>query len=43
MAGNNSKEVISKFKLLVLKLSKQGILPKNQVQEILEELLELGL
>ena len=43
MAGNNSKEVITKFKLLVLKLSKQGILPKNQVQEILEELLELGL
>ena len=43
MAGNNSKDIISKFKYLVLKLSKQGALPKNQVSEILEELLELGL
>ena len=42
MAGNDSKELLKKFKLHILKLSKSGTLPKREVQEILEDLLELG-
>jgi hypothetical protein len=42
MAGNDSKELIKKFKILILKLSKTGTLPKNQVSEIMTELLEMG-
>jgi hypothetical protein len=42
MSGNDSKELVKKFKVLILKLSKQNILPKNEVQEILEDLLTLG-
>jgi len=42
MAGNDSKELIKKFKIHILKLSRNGTLPKREVQEILEELLELG-
>lgn len=42
MSGNDSKELIKKFKLLLVKLSKNGTLPKSQVQEIMHELLELG-
>jgi hypothetical protein len=42
MSGNDSKELVKKFKILILKLSKQNVLPKNEVQEILEDLLSLG-
>ena len=42
MAGNDNKELLKKFKLHILKLSKNGTLPKREVQEILEDLLELG-
>jgi hypothetical protein len=42
MAGNDNKELLKKFKLHILKLSKSGTLPKREVQEILEDLLELG-
>lgn len=42
MAGNDSKELIKKFKLQLVKLSKNGTLPKREVQEVMEELLELG-
>jgi hypothetical protein len=42
MAGNDSKELIKKFKILILRLSKTGVLPKNQVSEIMTELLEMG-
>jgi len=42
MAGNDSKELIKKFKLHIMKLSKNGTLPKNEVHEILSELIELG-
>ena len=42
MAGNDSKELIKKFKILILRLSKTGTLPKNQVSEIMTELLEMG-
>jgi hypothetical protein len=42
MSGNDSKELIKKFKLHILKLSKLGALPKAEVQDILETLLDLG-
>jgi hypothetical protein len=42
MAGNDNKELLKKFKLHILKLSKNGTLPKREVQEILEDLIELG-
>lgn len=42
MAGNDSKELVKKFKLLVRKLSKQGLLPKNDVEEINDILTDLG-
>lgn len=42
MAGNDSKELVKKFKILILKLSKQNVLPKNEVSEILQDLLTLG-
>lgn len=42
MSGNDSNELIKKFKLHILKLSKTGALPKREVTELLETLLELG-
>jgi len=42
MAGNDSKELIKRFKVLLLKLVNTGQLPKAQVQEIMTELLEMG-
>jgi hypothetical protein len=42
MSGNDSKELVKKFKVLILKLSKQNILPKNEVNELLQDLLSLG-
>ena len=42
MAGNDSKELIKKFKLHLMKLSKNGTLPKKEVSEIMEELIEMG-
>jgi hypothetical protein len=42
MSGNDSKELIKKFKLHILKLSKLGALPKAEVHDILETLVELG-
>lgn len=42
MSGNDSKDLVKKFKILILKLSKQNILPKNEVQELLQDLLSLG-
>jgi len=42
LSGNDSKELVKDFKLLVRKLSKQGLLPKADVDDILQTLLELG-
>jgi hypothetical protein len=42
LAGNDSSVLIKKFKLLLLKLSKNGTLPKREATEILEDLLMLG-
>jgi len=42
MAGNDSKELIKKFKLHLMKLSKMGALPKKEVSEVMEELIQMG-
>ena len=42
MSGNDNKELIKKFKLLIIKLSRRGALPKKEVSDILSELIELG-
>ena len=42
MSGNDSKELIKKFKALILKLSKQKVLPVTEVNELLHDLLALG-
>ena len=42
MSGNDSKELVKNFKILILKLSKQNILPKTEVNELLTDLLSLG-
>jgi hypothetical protein len=42
MAGNDSKELIKKFKLHLMKLSKMGSLPKREVSDVMEELLQMG-
>ena len=42
LAGNDSSMLIKKFKLLLLKLSKNGTLPKRESSEIMEDLIQLG-
>ena len=42
LSGNDSQELIKKFKVLILKLSKQNVLPKSEVHELLQDLLALG-
>ena len=42
MSGNDSKELVRNFKALLVKLSKNGSLPKNQVNEIMSDLLQMG-
>lgn len=42
MSGNDNKELIKKFKILILKLKRNGVLPKGQVDDIIEELLQMG-
>jgi hypothetical protein len=41
-AGNDSPELIKKFKVLILKLMNRGRLPKGQAREILADLVALG-
>ena len=42
MSGNDSQEMVKKFKLLIRKLAKQGLLPKNDVDELNDTLTDLG-
>lgn len=42
MSGNDNKDLIKKFKLLIIKLSKEGLLPRNEVNDLLEQLVMLG-
>ena len=42
LAGNDSTELIKKFKLLLLRLSKNGTIPKREATEVMEDLISLG-
>ena len=42
LSGNDSKEMIKTFKLLIVKLCNQGRLPKGQSKELLLDLASLG-
>jgi hypothetical protein len=42
MSGNDSTELIKKFKLLIIKLTHQDRLPKGQAKEILMDLAQIG-
>ena len=42
LSGNDSVELVKKFKLLTRKLSRQGLLPKADVDELLDTLTDLG-
>jgi hypothetical protein len=42
MAGNDNKDLIKKFKLHLIKLSRNGLLPKKEVAEVMEELINMG-
>ena len=42
MSGNDNREYVKKFKLLVMKLVRNGYIPKNQAFELVEELTTLG-
>ena len=42
MSGNDSVELVKKFKLLIRKLAKQGLLPKNDVDDLMDTLLDIG-
>jgi hypothetical protein len=42
MSGNNSTDLIKKFKTLLMKLMKKGLIPKSQAKDILLDLTEEG-
>lgn len=42
MSGNDNAEMVKKFKMMLLKLSNKGALPKSQVREILFDLTNMG-
>ena len=43
MAGNDNKEMVKDFKLLLLKLSNTGHIDKKESNEVMTMLLQLGL
>ena len=42
MSGNDNKEMIKRFKIMVLKFAKIGLLPKREASEVMQELIEMG-
>lgn len=42
IAGNDNKDLIKKFKMLILKLSNKNLIPKPQVRELLLDLTNMG-
>ena len=42
LAGNDATELIKKFKVLLLRLSKNGTIPKREATEVMEDLIALG-
>lgn len=42
LSGNDSPELIKKFKLILLRLSRNGTIPKREATELMEDLIQLG-
>lgn len=42
MAGNDNMDMVKKFKLLIMKLSRKDLLPRNQAKDIMMDLATLG-
>jgi len=42
IAGNDNKEMIKKFKMMLIKLTREGRIPRRECNEVLEQLLHLG-
>ena len=42
MSGNDSKELVKNFKILIMKLSNKGLLPKSQAKDLLIDLVSIG-
>jgi hypothetical protein len=42
LSGNDSPELVKKFKLVLVKLSRNGTIPKREACELLEDLIHLG-
>jgi hypothetical protein len=42
LAGNDSSELVRKFKLLIIKMTKKNLLPKGQAKDLLMDLATLG-
>lgn len=42
LAGNDNTEVVKKFKMILLKLSRKDLIPKSQVKDLLLDLTTLG-
>lgn len=42
LAGNDSSELVRKFKILIIKMTKKNLLPKGQAKELLMDLATLG-
>lgn len=42
LSGNDSTELITKFKVMIMKLTHNGRLPKGQAKDLLFSLVELG-
>jgi hypothetical protein len=42
MSGQDNREMVKEFKILLLKLSKKGLVPKGQVKDILVDLASMG-
>ena len=42
LSGNDSPELVKKFKLILLRLSKNGTIPKRESMELMEDLIQLG-
>jgi hypothetical protein len=42
MSGNDNVDMVKKFKLLIMKLSRKDLLPRNQAKDIMMDLATLG-
>ena len=42
MSGNDNVDLIKRFKVLIIKLTNKGLIPKGQSKDILMDLVSMG-